>query len=156
MKQNWPLSLDEVLELERIGLRRLKSIICHFGRRSLLIATSTTLRVRSLYVFSGKITNLTTRGQKRYNFKTVKGRNLKFKTETGHIQIIINANFEGNQSRDTEWYGVIRVFEPKTEMPIRGLNNSRSKTNCWSRKKVSNFQFFSANPVHKYQGVITT
>ena len=35
---------------------------------------------------------------------------------------------------------VIRVSEPKTEMPIVGLNSSRSKTNRTSGKKVLNFE----------------
>ena len=35
---------------------------------------------------------------------------------------------------------MIRVSEPKTETPIRGLNNSGSQTNCTSRIKVSNLE----------------
>ena len=37
------------------------------------------LRRKSLRFFLGKITNSATRSQKRYNFKTAKGRNFKFR-----------------------------------------------------------------------------
>ena len=35
---------------------------------------------------------------------------------------------------------VTRVSEPKTEMPIGGLNRTSSKTNCWRRIKLSNLE----------------
>ena len=37
---------------------------------------------------------------------------------------------------------VIRVFEPKTEMPILGLNSFSSKTNCTRGIKLSNLEAF--------------
>ena len=35
---------------------------------------------------------------------------------------------------------VIRVSEPKTEVPIGGLNSSSSKANCSRRIEVSNLE----------------
>ena len=45
-----------------------------------IIATSVMLCVGSPYVFLCKITNSATRGWKRYNIETCKGKNLKFRT----------------------------------------------------------------------------
>ena len=51
----------------------------------------------------------------------------------GHIYIILSAYFWGNRSRE-------KGSETKTEMTIVGLNSYSSKTNLWSRIKVSNLE----------------
>ena len=67
----------------------------------LIIGTSATLCVDSPSVFSVKNYEFGNKVWKRYNFETAKGRNLKFRSELGHIWIILSANFGGNRSRDT-------------------------------------------------------
>ena len=88
---------------------------------------------KSLCFFPCKITNSTTSGRERYIFETAKGRNLEFITLMRHMLIILSANFGTNRSR-------YRISEPKTDIPIEGLNSSSSKTNRRRRIKVSNLE----------------
>ena len=48
--------------------------------------------------FSGIFYEFVNKNKKRYDFETAKGRNLKFRSLLGHIQIILTANFGGNRS----------------------------------------------------------
>ena len=81
--------------------------------------------------FSGKNYEFGYRGEKRSNFETAKDKNLNFgwgTYESFFVQIL-------------EAIGhVIRVSEPKPEMPVGGLNSSGSKTNRTRRIKVSNLE----------------
>ena len=85
------------------------------------------------FFFSCKITNSATRGRKRYNFKTttVETWNLEVGWDTYgpfFVQILGAISY------------VIRVSEPKPEMPIEGLNSSSWKTNCSRRITFSNLE----------------
>ena len=64
------------------------------------------------------------RGRNRYNFKTAKGKSLKFRTYMVYVMIYLYANFGGSRSRDTG-------FQPKKlKKTFRDLNRYSSKTNC--------------------------
>ena len=69
--------------------------------------------------------------KKRYNFETAKSRNLDFSWGTCDLFLV---QILGTISH------VIRVSEPKTEMPIVGLNSFSSKTNGTGRIKLSNLE----------------
>ena len=99
-----------------------------------VIGTSAKLCIGSPYVFFGA--NLRIRQQQAENTITLK--RLKEKTsnldlrwgtyESFLVQILVAISH------------VIRVFEPKTEMPIRGSNTSSSKTNRTRGIKVLNLE----------------
>ena len=83
--------------------------------------------------FPYKMTNSATRGRKHYNFKTTKVETWILWFRWGTYGLFFCANFGGNQSHDTG-------FLARNWNPVGGSNNSRSKTNCSRRIKVSNLE----------------
>ena len=93
-----------------------------------------TLRVGSPYVFSGKNYEFSNRGKKNaITLKRLMVENWILELKLGTYKSFL-VHILGAISL------VIRVFEPKTETPIRGLNSSSSKTNRTRRLKVSNLE----------------
>ena len=89
-----------------------------------------TLHLKSLCFFPCKITDLATKVK---NDVTLK----RLKVETWNLDL----RWSTYESFLVQIFGaigcIIRVSEPKTEMPIAGLNSSSSKTNCTRGIKVS-------------------